>query len=238
MQAQAQITGFSGALRGAALQQRAGSRRAPAAPQAVQAATMQTRRLKVGDKATPKPPPPPSRKPVSPGAGTMRFGGGKAAQGGKGGTKVVGVGGGTRKISAIEVGSKERLFRQKQGNARPVPRVLSRIQQLKLLSKLEQSGLLSLLERQGLTLSKLEQSGALSAAERLGVVSLLADRNFPGSLYALAAVLLAAGPVAVYFMPDTSSGLVALQGVVALACIAGGSAAWGGASLLTSLQKS
>jgi hypothetical protein len=31
---------------------------------------------------------------------------------------------------------------------------------------------------------------------------------------------------------------VALQGLVALACIAGGSAAWGGASLLSSLQKS
>ena len=83
----------------------------------------------------------------------------------------------------------------------------SRIQQLKLLSKLEQSGLLSLLERQGLTLSKLEQSGALSAAERLGVVSLLGDRNFPGTLYTLAAALLAAGPAAVYFLPDDSTGL-------------------------------
>jgi hypothetical protein len=31
---------------------------------------------------------------------------------------------------------------------------------------------------------------------------------------------------------------VALQAVIALVCIAGGSAAWGGASLLSSLQKS
>ena len=65
-----------------------------------------------------------------------------------------------------------------------VPRACarSRIQQLKLLSKLEQSGLLSLAEKNGVTLSKLEQSGLLSAAESLGVVSLLGDRNFPGTL--------------------------------------------------------
>jgi hypothetical protein len=118
-----QITGFSTALRGAALQQRAGSRRAPAAPQPVQAATLQTRRLKVGERA-PKPPPPPPRK-VAPAGGTVRIGGTKTIGGSKttaGGTKVVG---GTRKVTAIEVFSSEKQFRQKQqGNAKPVPRVL------------------------------------------------------------------------------------------------------------------
>lgn len=96
--------------------------------------------------------------------------------------------------------------------------------------------------------------------------------------YALASALLVAGPAAVYFLPDDSTGLsesparrwdglqgclagvrrhsrlltrcgphrtlhpmpgaVAAQAAIALACVAGGSAAWGGASLLSSLQKS
>lgn len=115
--------------------------------------------------------------------------------------------------------------------------------------------------------------------------------------YALAAALLAAGPAAVYFLPDDSGALgkpclslflglfgglegwcrtckllaccrrpahqagqcevlhrsqaqlpvpaaplppaaVAVQALVALTCIAGGGAAWGGATLLSTLQKS
>jgi hypothetical protein len=152
-----------------------------------------------------------------------------------GGTKSVG---GTRAVKAIEVFSSEKQFRQKQQDGRQAPKILSRIEQLRLLSKLEQSGLLSVLEKQGVTLSKLEQSGLLSTAEKLGLISLLADRNFPGTLYALAFALLAAGPAAVYFLPDDSGALVAVQALVALTCIAGGGAAWGGASLLSSLQKS
>jgi hypothetical protein len=38
-------------------------------------------------------------------------------------------------------------------------------------------------------------------------------------------------------VPDSSAALVAVQAVGALACVAGGSAAFGGASLLSSLQK-
>lgn len=239
MQQQIKISGFTSALRGTAVQQRAGSssRSAAAAAAPVQAATqLQTRRLKVGDKAAKPPPPPPKKAAASPKTGTKVIGGSKTGTKVVTGTKAVG---GTRKITAIEVFSKERLFRQKQQqDSKPAPKILSRIEQLKLLSKLEQSGLLSLAEKNGVTLSGLEQSGLLSAAEKFGVVGLVADRKVPGTLYTLAAALLAAGPAAVYFLPDDSAGIVGLQAVVALACIAGGSAAWGGATLLSNLQKS
>ncbi|EFN55748.1 hypothetical protein CHLNCDRAFT_134090 [Chlorella variabilis] len=233
MQVQAQISGFAGSLRGTAVQQRAAGGSRAAAPQlVVRAAGTQTatKRLKVA----PKPAPPPPRKTV---AGTKKIKATVSGTGTKkvGGTKTVG---GTKAVKAIEVFSSEKTFRQKQDTTRAAPKVLSRIQQLKLLSKLEQSGLLSLAEKNGVTLSKLEQSGLLSAAESLGVVSLLGDRNFPGTLYALATALLVAGPASVYFLPDDSTALVAVQAVIALSCIAGGSAAWGGATLLSSLQKS
>jgi hypothetical protein len=41
----------------------------------------------------------------------------------------------------------------------------------------------------------------------------------------------------VYLVPDTEPALVALQVLGAVACVAGGSAAYGGATLLSSLQK-
>lgn len=150
-----------------------------------------------------------------------------------GGTTV----GGTKKITSIEVFTKEKTFRTKQTLAKPSPKILSRVQDLRLLSKLEQAGLLSLLEKNGLTLSAIEKSGLLSTAEKLGLISAAADRNTPGALYTLATALLVAGPALVYVTPDDSGVLVALQAIGALACIVGGSAAFGGASLLSTLQK-
>lgn len=63
---------MSAALRGTALQQRAGSART-AATAPVQAAAVQTRKLKAKD--APKPPPPPPRKAA---AGTVKVGGQRA----------------------------------------------------------------------------------------------------------------------------------------------------------------
>jgi len=123
------------------------------------------------------------------------------------------------------------------GSASPPPRILARVQQLRLLSKAESAGLLSAAERAGVTLSALESSGALSAAESLGLLSRAADRGTPGLLYGLAAALFAMGPAAVFLIPDSSAGLIALQAVAAGAAVVGGSAAWGGASLLSALQK-
>jgi hypothetical protein len=149
------------------------------------------------------------------------------------GTQTVG---GTRKITSIEVFTKDKTFRTKTV-AKPSPKILSRVQDLRLLSKLEQAGLLSLLEKNGLTLSAIEKSGLLSTAEKFGLISAAADRNTVSTLYTLATGLLAAGPLLVYLTPDDSGALLALQAVGALTCIVGGSAAWGGASLLATLQK-
>lgn len=143
-----------------------------------------------------------------------------------------------KKITSIEVFSKEKVFRAKQNQTRKQPKILARVEQLRLLSKLEQAGLLSLLEKNGVTLSAIEKSGALSLAESLGLISAAADPSTPGALYTLATLLLAAGPTLVFFTPDEAGALIALQAVGAAVCVAGGSAAWGGASLLSSLQKS
>lgn len=145
--------------------------------------------------------------------------------------------GGTRKVTSIEIFTKEKTFRSKQNVVRPQPKILTKVQELRLLSKLEQAGILSLLEKNGVTLSAIEKSGALSAAENLGLVSAAADRNTPSALFTLSSALLLAGPAIVYFVPDDSAALVALQAVAALTCVVGGSAAFGGASLLSTLQK-
>ena len=141
-----------------------------------------------------------------------------------------------KKVTSIEIFSKEKTFRSKTV-AKPSPKILSRVQDLRLLSKLEQAGLLSLMEKNGLTLSVIEKSGLLSTAEKFGLISAAADRNTPGALFTLSTLLLAAGPALVYFTPDDNPALLAVQGIGALACIVGGSAAFGGASLLSSLQK-
>lgn len=134
------------------MQQRAGSRRAAAAAAPVQAATVQTRKLKAKDA---KPPPPPRK--AAPASGTVKVllggeagrqqlgGAGALARmctllacmlrdtpplarcltsarrvqlgGTKAGTRPTGTGTksvGTRKVTAIEVFSKEKTFRQKQ----------------------------------------------------------------------------------------------------------------------------
>lgn len=153
-------------------------------------------------------------------------------------------GGGTRKVTALSVFEKGAQFSQRElGEASvrrgggPPPRILTRVSQLRLLSKVEQSGLLSALERNGVTLSALEKSGALTLAESLGLLSRAADRSTPSLLYAVAFALFAAGPAAVYFIPDGSTAGVVAQAAIAAAAVAGGAAAFGGANLLSALQK-
>ena len=145
--------------------------------------------------------------------------------------------GGTRKITAIEIFSKEKKFRAKQTVVKPQPKILSRVQELRLLSKLEEAGLLSLLEKNGVTLTAIEKSGILTTAENLGLISAAADRNTPSALFTLSTALLILGPALVYFLPDDSAALIATQVLGATICAAGGAAAYGGASLLSSLQK-
>lgn len=228
----AKLATFGTALSGTAVQhQRASGRRQ--ASFAVQAADQKyvTKVLK----AAPKKPTPPPKKAatVAKPAGTVSIG--KAA-----GTTVRGGAGtisrGGTVSRGIEMFTGDKSFRTKSGS-RPAPKILARVEQLRLLSKAEQSGLLSALEKQGLTLSAIESSGLLSTAEKFGLISAASDRNTPGALFTLATLLLAAGPALVYFVPDTDPALVALQVLGAVACVAGGSAAYGGATLLASLQK-
>ncbi|KAL0027570.1 hypothetical protein WJX77_011554 [Trebouxia sp. C0004] len=117
------------------------------------------------------------------------------------------------------------------------PLLLARVQQLRLLSKLEQAGLLTLLEKNGVTLTFIEKSGLLSKAESLGLLSAAADRNTPTVLYRIAFALYAIGPLLVYKIPDSSTPLIVAQAVIALGCLTGGTAAFGAASLLSTLQK-
>lgn len=145
----------------------------------------------------------------------------------------------TKKVGTAKVGTATKPAPPKPAPAPTTggPRLLTRIQQLRLLSKVEQAGLLSLLEKNGLTLTAIEKSGALSTAESLGLLSAAADKNTPVLLNTLALLLFVAGPAVVYLTPDDSPLLIGVQVLVALTAILGGSAAFGGASLLSTLQK-
>merc|ERR1719379_2104191 len=116
------------------------------------------------------------------------------------------------------------------------PKLLTRVQELRLLSKAEEAGLLSAAEKAGVTLAAIEELGLLTKAEDLGLISAAVDRGTPGLLNAVALALFAAGPAAVYFLPEDTPTLVAVQAVVALVCVLGGSAAFGAATLLSKLQ--
>lgn len=62
-------------------------------------------------------------------------------------------------------------------------------------------------------------------------------RNTPKLLYRIAAAVYITGPLLLYLIPDSSTPLVAVQALVAVGCLAGGTAAFGAASLLGALQK-
>ena len=113
--------------------------------------------------------------------------------------------------------------------------LLTNVEQLGLLSKLEGAGLLSAAESAGLSLSFIEST--LPLVEKLGLASAAVDRGTPGLLQALGLGLWVAGPAAVYFLPDDSTGLIAAQVVLAGVTTWGGAAAIGGAALLKKLQS-
>eukprot|EP00803_Ostreobium_quekettii_P006611 evm.model.scf_166.10 EVM.evm.TU.scf_166.10 scf_166:61097-63235(-) len=144
----------------------------------------------------------------------------------------------SKKATTINVSFSEEDFRDKVPVAEsPAPRILSKIEKLKLLTKLEEARVLSTLESSGLTLSKIESLGLLSIAERLGVLSATSSRATPYLVYLAALGLLAAGPAVVYLTPDESTAQVIGQFAIAAVCAVGGAAAFGGASLLASLQQ-
>merc|ERR1712176_1715088 len=108
----------------------------------------------------------------------------------------------------------EKDFKKKKDDNREAPKVLTRVQELRLLSKLEEAGI---------TLSTVEDLGLLTKAENLGLVSAAVNRNTPTLVSTVALLLFAAGPATVYFVPEDSTALIALQVAVALVCTLGGS---------------
>lgn len=117
-------------------------------------------------------------------------------------------------------------------------KLLTRLEKLKLLSKAEKAGLLSAAEKAGLSLSTIEKLGVLSKAEEFGVLSAATDPGTPGSLLTLSLVLLLLGPLFVYLVPEDNLVEVALQVVVGLVCVLGGSAGFAASNLVSNLQKS
>ncbi|XP_061374991.1 uncharacterized protein LOC133317174 [Gastrolobium bilobum] len=128
--------------------------------------------------------------------------------------------------------------RNSSGTTTPPIKLLTRMEQLKLLSKAEKAGLLSAAEKSGLSLSTIEKLGLLSKAEELGVLSAATDPGTPGTLFTLSFGLLFLGPLFVYLVPEDNLGEVALQVVVALLCVLGGSAGFAASSFVSNLQKS
>lgn len=199
-------------------------------PFRVQAAAPATQRLRPGTKRI-------SRKPKSskqPRTGTKRLDRGGGGNGG-GGTFRFGTQA-KKKITSIANLSKEAAFRQRADGV-TVPKLLSRLEQLRLLSKLEDLKILSLLQRNGITLTFIEESGLLETAEKLNLLSAAADRKTPGLLFAAALALYALAPAAVFLIPDNGNWLIGAQVAVVLIGALGGTAAFAGGSLLSTLQK-
>lgn len=121
--------------------------------------------------------------------------------------------------------------------ASPPIKLLTRVEQLKLLTKAERAGLLSAAEKFGLSLSTIEKLGLLSKAEELGVLSAATDPGTPGALLSLSLILLLLGPSCVYLVPEEYPWEVALQAVVVLLSVVGGSAAFAASNLVSNLQK-
>ncbi|XAR63813.1 hypothetical protein NMG60_11023907 [Bertholletia excelsa] len=122
-------------------------------------------------------------------------------------------------------------------SASPSVKLLTRVEQLRLLTKAEKAGLLSLAEKLGFSLSQIEKRGLLSKAEELGVLSAATDPGTPATLFSLSLALLVLGPTCVYLVPEEYPWEVALQVVVALVCVAGGSAAFAASNFVSNLQK-
>ncbi|TXG51612.1 hypothetical protein EZV62_024136 [Acer yangbiense] len=120
----------------------------------------------------------------------------------------------------------------------PPVKLLTRVEQLKLLTKAEKAGLLSTAEKAGLSLSTIEKLGLLSKAEEFGILSAATDPGTPGALLSLSLGLLLLGPSCVYIVPEDYPWQVALQVVVALTSVLGGSAAFAASNFVSNLQKS
>ncbi|CAL9135410.1 unnamed protein product [Musa textilis] len=128
--------------------------------------------------------------------------------------------------------------RQMNNNGSEPIKLLTNVEKLRLLTKAEKAGLLTAAENFGLSLSTVERLGLLSKAEELGVLSAATDPATPGTLLSISLALLVLGPVCVFVVPEQYPWEVALQIIVALVCVVGGSAAFAASNFVSNLQKS
>lgn len=142
-----------------------------------------------------------------------------------------------RQLQVLQDGDKTAKFRKKVSTPPQQIKLLSKVQELRLLSKAESAGILSLLEGLGLSLSTIEKLGLLSKAEKFGILSAATEPKTRTALLTVAFALLAAGPAAVYFLPDDSTALVVVQVLLAGIAAVGGAAAVGGFLLVRKLQE-
>lgn len=122
-------------------------------------------------------------------------------------------------------------------SSNPPVKLLTRVEQLRLLTKAEKAGLLSAAEKAGLSLATIEQLGLLSKAEEFGLLSAATNPSTPSTLSTLSLTLLLLGPAFVFLVPEDYPWEVALQVLVALVCVVGGSAAFAASNLVSDLQK-
>lgn len=140
-----------------------------------------------------------------------------------------------RAAGTKSIGYKDKEFRSKTVSSKNAPKLLARVEELRLLSKAEEAGLLSAAEKAGLSLSSIEKMGLLSKAEDFGILTLATDTNAPALLTTVAVVCYALAPALVYFGPDDQ---FVAEAIGAALLALGGTAAFGGATLLGTLQKS
>ncbi|RVW91235.1 hypothetical protein CK203_031710 [Vitis vinifera] len=89
-------------------------------------------------------------------------------------------------------------------------------------------------------LTRVEQLKLLTKQKRLACCRQLrtaTDPGTPGALLSLSLVLLLLGPSCAFLVPEDYPWEVALQLVVALVCVVGGSAAFAASNLVSNLQK-
>ncbi|XP_021761479.1 uncharacterized protein LOC110726327 [Chenopodium quinoa] len=148
---------------------------------------------------------------------------------------------GTRAMQVLSMASKKsnsssstKTTGSKKGN--PV-KLLTRVEQLRLLTKAEKAGLLSAAEKAGLSLTTIEELGLLSKAEELGVLSAATNPETPTTLFTLSLGLLLLGPAFVFLVPEDHTWEIAVQVLVALLSVVGGSAAFAASNLVANLQN-
>jgi hypothetical protein len=143
---------------------------------------------------------------------------------------------GTRRSSSSSSNNnKNNVIAMAANKAQSKPKILSRAEKLGLLGKAvttaEGFGLISLVENT-ISLSQIEKLGLLSTGEKI-----LYDRQSPGTIATLGYVLAIGAALAVYTIPDDSTGLVILQALLAVTGVVGFAATSVISSTLADLQK-